>query len=220
MSPEDTPEISLADLMSPPPPPAERDDGEDVVAIPESSEEKRQLDAAGFATVGSEEEPAPPNPDDREVVSGEVMPPLPNHQSLSPKQIQAAFVDASGASQKQIADIVGVSQSSVKQWRAMPDYKAEVERLTKNAITELEPAMQKMHKELIDATTAAIATLRDGLDATDDRGQPHWATRLRAAEKLVEHGVDFSKNGTATGRTPGGGLVPNASGAVVLVIRD
>lgn len=200
--PSNEDEISLSDLM-PAGFPIDDTPGEDIVAVPESIDEKKQLEE--MADISEK---------------GEVLPPLPATSVLSTEMLQAAHADATGFKLNEIAKAVGVTEASVKQWRLRPEYKAEVARLANENIMKLDLPLQNVYHNLIVATNEAISTLQLGLNAVDDKGRPSWPTRLRAAEKLLDHGIELGKSGTITGKDPGGARNVDKSGAVVIVIKD
>lgn len=198
-------DVSLKDLMPGFPIPGTDDDA-DIVAVPESVDEQEILDG--------EEEP-------REALQPtEILPPMPATSSLSAKELAAAQADAAGVPRTRIAAMIGVTPARISQFRQRPEYQAEVERIKNGATSDLDLPMRAMYTNLIVGTNEAIETLKLALNATNDDGRPAWTTRLRAAEKLLEMGLDFSKTKTATGNEAGGGLQMNASGAVVLVLKD
>lgn len=216
-------DISLKDLMPGFPIPGEPDP--DVVAVPESVDEQELL--RGDDDGGMEYDDVPlmqPGAEEAEESTAlqptEILPPMPSTSSLSAKELAAAQADAAGVPRSRIAAMIGVTPARISQFRQRPEYQAEVERVKSGATSDLELPMQAMYTNLIVGTNEAIETLKLALNAMNDDGRPAWTTRLRAAEKLLEMGLDFSKTKTATGNEAGGGLQMNASGAVVLVLKD
>lgn len=154
-----------------------------------------------------------------EVVQGEVVPaPRPNPR-LTPQQLQAAIADASGATRNDIATMVGVSASAVKQWRQKPEYAGEVERLKSMQADVVLDAVKKMRDNLVDGTNEAITTLKGLLEAVDSRGKPAYGVRQRAAETLLQYGIELDKE---TRAAVGGGRAAQvpANQAIVVVLKD
>ncbi len=151
-----------------------------------------------------------------EALKGELLPSVSPSRHLSPPQLQAALADAAGSmSRGEIADLAGVSPSSIKAWRQLPAYRQEVDRLKSRAVELIGASVARLKESIIDGANDGVATLRDALKATDQRGDPHWPTRLRAAEILVEHGHDIEKRAAVqAGQEPGG------TGAVTIILRD
>lgn len=213
-----TPGLTLADML-PHGTPIEdgdagvpvRDDDVTLVAVDDTPAEAAPMPDAD--PVGDDEElPA--------LVTGEVVAATegPTLDNLTPPMRAAAAADAGGATRRTIAQIAGVSESSIRLWRQMPEYLAEVDRVKGSADNALAPYVADMNRHLIGATREAIDTLRRGLRAVDSHGHASWTTRLRAAEKLLEHGIAVGQGDTQSGNKPGGAV--SANGAVVLVIKD
>ena len=58
---------------------------------------------------------------------------MPNMPALTPRQIQAASLIASGQSQRQVAKVVGVSYQTVNAWAQLPDFRAQVQAILGDA---------------------------------------------------------------------------------------
>lgn len=154
---------------------------------------------------------------DHEPPQSEVLPALSGQRSssLTQQQLTAASLDAAGAARAKVADGAGVSRSSIKGWRAMPEYKAEVERLKMQGAEAISAEAGELHSLLIEGGLDAIDSLRNAAhNAIDADGQPEWDVRMRASETLLKHGVDVTKDTTNGG---GGAGVP-ASGVVQVLI--
>lgn len=147
-------------------------------------------------------------------IQGEVLP-VRSNPNLSQAQLQAAVVDATGATREEIAKVVGTSEASITAWRRKPEYQGEVQRLKQQSQTVLFEAVKRMHENLLDGANDAIRTLRDNLDAIDSRGRPAYAVRHKAAETLLQHGVDVERESRPSAA---GAAAPNQ--AVVVVIKD
>ena len=132
-----------------------------------------------------------------EVLDGEVLPAVytpPSNSNLNARQLQAAIGEAAGMSRRQIAEMVGVTESSIKQWRQKPEYVGEVERVRATYKTALEEPVKKLHEKLINATTDAVAELQHALKAVDKNNRPIWSVRLEAAKLLMQHGIELDKD--------------------------
>lgn len=150
-----------------------------------------------------------------EVLNGELLPPISPSRHLSAPQLQAALADAAGSmSRGEIANLAGVSASSIKAWRQVPEYRQEVDRLKSRAVELVGESVAKLKESIIEGANDGVATLRHALQATDQQGRPHWPTRLRAAEVLVEHGHDIQKRAAVHSNGQPGG-----SGAVTIVLQ-
>lgn len=150
-----------------------------------------------------------------ETVRGEVVQrpePTPN---LSPAQYQAALAEAAGSSRQIIAEVAGVSVSTIRSWRNQPDYRREVERMAMIQANAVAEPMIRMQEKLVTAMEDAISTLSNMLHAEDDRGQPMYGVRTRAAELLMENGSNLITNeikrktaeASASAGTPASGVV-------------
>jgi ParB-like chromosome segregation protein Spo0J len=127
-----------------------------------------------------------------EIVSGELVPTT-GSGTLAPNQLQAAVMDAAGMDRKSIARAVGVSESTIKGWRAKDEYAAEVERLRSAQLEEISEAVRALRTELTDGARAAIRTLIEHLDATNPRGAPLHGIQQKAAELLLSNGIDLMR---------------------------
>jgi transcriptional regulator with XRE-family HTH domain len=132
-----------------------------------------------------------------EIVQGELLPSAPSATpipGLSSQQYQAALMESAGASRPQIASVIGVSQSTIKNWRSRDAYVAEVERLKSIAVGATSEAVTKLREELVDGMRDAVKTLRGNLEATDGRGKPIYGVRRDAAELLLKQGVELLRD--------------------------
>lgn len=156
---------------------------------------------------------------DIETVTGDVVAPeAPSPAaSLTPQQLQAAMADAYGAEREEIANLIGVSISTITKWRRKSDYSAYVAQLRDEQRQGLARVVLEMRHELVDGVRAAIRTLVMALDAETDKGKPSWQTRMRAAETLMEHGIALHKEQLAAENQAG---LQAPTQAIQIVIGD
>ena len=149
-------------------------------------------------------------------ISGEV---LPAKQPLTQQQIQAVMYDAADVKRDDIAAAVGVSPSTIKGWRAKPEYQEELARVKQMQGDAIAKPVKQLHKDIIDGATEAVAALRDALTAVDRNGKPAYIIRNDAAKELLKRGYELSSS-EASGLGPGGGGgTVNAKGATVIAIK-
>ena len=166
-----------------------------------------------------------------EHVTGEVLEPAPagsasfpipqpqrKARQLSPQQFQAAVAEAGGLPRREIAKLIGVSESTIKNWRSEPEYQAEVERLQDRQAEMVGEAVAKMKEELTEGVRAAIRTLTLNLDAENDKGHPLWSTRKEAAELLLRHGIELYKESRTRGND--GPQAPTQATQIVIHTGD
>lgn len=114
-------------------------------------------------------------------------------RQMTGQQFQAAVADSAGMERRDIAKLVAVSESTIKNWRSMPEYQAEVERLRDTQAEMIAEPVAQMREELITGTRAAIRSLILQLDAEDAKGKPLWSQRDHAAELLLKSGLDLHR---------------------------
>ncbi len=148
---------------------------------------------------------------DGELVHGEIVPANSASRRLTSAQLQGAVIDAAGQERQEIARLVGVSESAVKQWRKMPEYKDEVDRLKAANAAAISEPMRKFQEEIIEGGRDAITALKELCYAEDKHGDPLHVTRQTAAQTLLKHGIDMAKDGGSRG----GPTAQVAAGAVV-----
>ena len=151
-----------------------------------------------------------------EVLSGELVPA--GGATLAPNQLQAAVMDAAGMDRKSIARAVGVSESTIKGWRAKDEYRREVERLASAQLEEISEAARALRHEITDGARAAIRTLIEHLDATNPRGAALHGIQQRAAELLLQNGIDLLRD-EAKHRSAGDGA-PSPTTAIQINLGD
>lgn len=149
-------------------------------------------------------------------ISGEVLPAV---GDLTPQQMEAVMYDAMGRTRTEIAEAVGVSQSTIKEWRKLEAYQAEKTRILQQEGDKLAEPIKKLRADIVDGANEAVATLRDALGAEDSRGRPAWAIRVQAANELLKRGYELSNEERELlgGRVPGGG--GSSKGATVIAIK-
>lgn len=127
-----------------------------------------------------------------ETLDGEVVPQASTGKTLTAKQLQSAALEAAGMSRKDIAEAVGVSTATVRNWRQDTAYTAEIDRLTDLSRSQLQPLVTQLTVALIDGSVKAIAQLVEQLSATNKDGDPLWTTRQEAARLLLSNGVKLA----------------------------
>jgi hypothetical protein len=124
-----------------------------------------------------------------ETLNGEVVPEAATGKALNGQQLQAAALEAAGATRKAIAEAVGVSTGAISVWRRDPAYQAEIERLGQATNDQLHAAVVAVQAEIVSGVSAAVKALTAALGAETSEGQPLWGVRHDAASKLLQHGA-------------------------------
>lgn len=130
---------------------------------------------------------------------------------LSPQQLQAAVIDAThDIGRNDLAELVGVSQRSIQKWREKPAYQHEVERLRASNIAAVTEPMKRLRKNMIAGMEDAIQELRDSLQANTKKGDPMYSVRHKAAELLLQYGVEIQKEESKAANFKGAGGLTQA----------
>lgn len=136
---------------------------------------------------------------------------------LTPLQRVTAHFDALGLPVRGICEAAGVSQSAVSKWRSVPEYIAERERRQDLALAKLEPRLNAIRLQSLEAVEAALAESVETLAATDDSGNPAYFVRLKAAEVIDKLARTVLGSGE---KVESGPAIATAVTKVEIVTRD
>ena len=112
--------------------------------------------------------------------------------TLTPRQIQAASLIASGQSQRQVAKAVGVSYQTVNGWAQLPDFRQQVQTIIGDAhqgtITMLRGQRLKALEQLSNLLETAppavkLQAIRTVLEATNSLPTPIAPAPARSPEQ-------------------------------------
>lgn len=111
-------------------------------------------------------------------------------EKLSPKQEQAAVLDAQGHSREEIAKVIGVSSRTVATYRSLPTYQARRDELAERHTGELESSLVALREKILVGAQQAVDALIGVLSSAEDDSDV-----VKAAEVLLKHaglGADSS----------------------------
>lgn len=114
---------------------------------------------------------------------------LPATTDLTIAQRHAAMLEGLGRHQRgEVAELVGVNNSTITRWRALERYQTEVEVWRQRFTGTLEQQIRRVIDEVVDASVVASRSLKEIAEhATTADGQPAVGARVKAAEVLLEH---------------------------------
>lgn len=108
-------------------------------------------------------------------------------KELTTLQKQAIVLDGAGYSKQQIARVLDVSESTVGKWRRSDDYQEKVRAVEERHALEIEPLIERVRTELVEAASEAIKSLIKSAWATDANGDPIWDVRNQATIALLSY---------------------------------
>jgi hypothetical protein len=126
-------------------------------------------------------------------------------RDLNTNQKRAAMMEASGQfKRKEIAQLLGVNESTVAMWRRLPSYRAQIDHYIDRDAHDVSLFVKQLRSEIVEGALLAIDRLREALTATTEKGTPNWNVQLRAAELLLSRAVSEVPHVGGEG-IPGGG---------------
>ncbi len=135
--------------------------------------------------------------------------------ALTARKIRALTALAAGATDLESARIASVSTKTIKSWRREPEFAKELHDLLLIQRERIEGILGRLAGE-------AEAVLRDALTALGDDGKTHHATRLRAAEAVLNTYVRISQKADHALAPPAGPLIvlPPGTQRMALALDD
>ena len=98
---------------------------------------------------------------------------------LSVQQLRAIRLLAAGTNGKRTAELVGVTEMTMVNWKKEPEFKRHLVGL-------FERHNEVMRQTLLEGELEAATALREALTATDGEGNPQWKPRIQAATRLLD----------------------------------
>ena len=137
--------------------------------------------------------------------------------SLTAQQLQAALALAGGANREQTAKMVGVSPSTIRNWKNDEEFQLEVQRLQGMSIDVLMEPITKMKEELTEGVRAAIKELiHIAQNAESKDGKPAYGVRTEAAKVLMQYGISLYQEEARFSRTTEASKAPTQAVQVVI----
>jgi len=131
------------------------------------------------------------------------------------------MLEAAGKTRAEIATAVGVSVSTIADWRKMDEYNHEVGWLKEQAAGVTGPIMQRIAVIAATAWEDSISNLRDiEANAVLKSGNPDWSTRMRASIAILESTYDLLKDTASHARGGSGGGGGGATAALVINLGE
>lgn len=105
-------------------------------------------------------------------------------RELSPKQRQAAVLEAAGVPRTQIAEAVGVSAKTLTAWGKREDYSTAVTEAAGSQLARIEARVEALQVQAVHAAELALDRLVEALEAKDEYDRPYWKIVVDAAREL------------------------------------